>query len=101
MDDSKAVASYKQPKCAVNRTNLSIRKGRIQVVYLLIINLPCVGGFMAKQQTFKPGNIAPKSAQYRNTSTGGEVTVTRGEPFPPTPKSGQKYVTADLTKHKK
>lgn len=56
---------------------------------------------MAKQQTFKPGNIAPRSAQYRNISTGGEVTVTRGEPFPPTPKSGQKYVSADLTKHKK
>ncbi len=56
---------------------------------------------MAKNPTFKPGNIAPKSGQYKNTSTGGEVTVTRGEPLPPTRQSGQQYVLTDPTKHKK
>jgi hypothetical protein len=56
---------------------------------------------MAKKQTFKPGNIAPKSGQYMNTSTRGEVTVSRGEPLPPTPKSGQNYVLADPTKHQR
>lgn len=54
---------------------------------------------MTKRYT--PGEEAPKSGQYRNTSTDREVTVVRGEPLPPTPKPGQKYVLADATKHKK
>jgi len=49
--------------------------------------------------TFRPGEIAQVSGQYRNTSTGYEVTVTAGEPFPPTPESGQVYVLVDPTRH--
>lgn len=51
-------------------------------------------------KTFKPGEKAPGSGQYRNTRTGYEVTVVRGEPLPPTPRSGQTYVYVDRTKHK-
>ncbi|HUU28873.1 MAG TPA: hypothetical protein VM123_13765 [archaeon] len=53
---------------------------------------------MAKK--ISPGTKAPESGQYKNTSTGTEVTVTKGEPLPPTPKPGQVYVLADKTKHK-
>jgi hypothetical protein len=52
----------------------------------------------------RPGQKAPASGQYgivnRNgNKTGQERTVTRGEPLPPTPKSGQTYVIVDRTKH--
>ena len=50
--------------------------------------------------TFKPGDEAPTSGQYRNTTTGDEVTVVRGEPLPPTPKAGQRYKLVDPTRHK-
>lgn len=50
--------------------------------------------------TLKPGTPAPKSGQYRNNSTGTEVTGTRGNPLPPTPKSGQNYTLVDPTRHK-
>lgn len=54
----------------------------------------------------KPGQIAPKSGQYgllgpRGGSMGTEVTSTKGEHLPPTPKPGQQYVLVDKTKHKK
>lgn len=60
---------------------------------------------MAKE-TFKPGQTAPQSGQYeivgpRGGGTGGERTVTRGEPFPPTPEPGQEYRIVDPTKHKR
>ncbi len=48
----------------------------------------------------KSGQVCQKSGQYKNTKTGYEVTVTEGEPFPPTPKPGQNYVLVDKTKHK-
>ena len=48
-----------------------------------------------------PGTIAPKSGQYKNTSTRNEVTATKGEPLPPTPRRGQTYNLVDTTKHKK
>ena len=48
----------------------------------------------------KPGSTAPKSGQYRNNATRKEVTVTKGEPMPPTPKSGQRYMLVDPTKNK-
>lgn len=48
-----------------------------------------------------PGTKAPTSGQYRNNSTRSEVTVVRGEPLPPTPKSGQTYTIVDKTKHKR
>lgn len=52
----------------------------------------------------KPGTIAPRSGQYeqvgsRGGRTGEERTVTRGEPLPPTPKSGMGYVLVDPTKN--
>jgi hypothetical protein len=58
---------------------------------------------MAK--TFKPGEKAPLSGQYgivgpRGGDTGEERTVTKGEPLPPTPKSGQQFKLNDPTKHK-
>ena len=56
---------------------------------------------MSTRKRFKPGEIAPRSGQYRNTRTKTEVTVTRGEPFPPTPRKDQGYVLVDPTKHKK
>lgn len=53
-----------------------------------------------------PGEKAPKSGQYeqvgpRGGRTGAERTVTRGEPLPPTPRSGMGYVLVDATKHGK
>lgn len=53
------------------------------------------------KKAFKPGEEAPISGQYRNTSTGNEITGVKGKPLPPTPEKGQKYVIADVTKHKK
>ncbi len=55
-------------------------------------------------KTHKPGTISNKSGQYgivgpRGGNTGKERTVVKGEPFPPTPKPGQKYVMNDKTKH--
>jgi len=47
-----------------------------------------------------PGTPAPRSAQYRNNSTGYEVTGVKGKPLPPTPARGQTYTPVDLTKHK-
>lgn len=53
----------------------------------------------------KPGQIAKQSGQYplvgpRGGKTGAEVTVVRGEPFPPTPKPGMSFGKPDPTKHK-
>lgn len=54
----------------------------------------------------KPGTKAPSSGQYglvgpRGGKLGPEVTTVKGEPLPPTPKPGLKYVLVDKTKHKK
>lgn len=56
------------------------------------------------QPKFKPGQTAPKSGQYERINRVGsptrkEVTVTRGEPLPPTPKKGQTYRLVEQTKH--
>lgn len=56
------------------------------------------------RKTFKPGETAPRSGQYeivgpQGGRTGKERTVTRNEPLPPTPKSGQKFILTDPTKH--
>lgn len=54
----------------------------------------------------KPGEIADDSGQYRivgprGGDTGeGERTVTSGEPFPPTPQSGQRFRLVDRTQHR-
>jgi hypothetical protein len=55
-------------------------------------------------KTYKPGEEAPLSAQYkivgpRGGQTGAERTVTRGEPLPPTPEKGQRYLPVDPTKN--
>lgn len=59
---------------------------------------------MAGKKPMKPGQKASRSGQYeivgpRGGGTGKERTVTRGEPLPPTPKSGQGYKLKDPTKH--
>lgn len=52
----------------------------------------------------KPGAEAPRSGQYLQRGPRGgpvrEVTVTRGEPMPPTPKPNMDYVLVDPTKNK-
>ncbi len=55
-------------------------------------------------ETYKPGEKASYSGQYeivgpRGGSTGKERTVVKGEPFPPTEKSGQKFKLVDPTKN--
>jgi hypothetical protein len=57
---------------------------------------------MAK--VFNPGQKAKQSGQYkivgpRGGGTGKERTVTKGEPLPPTPEAGQRYILVDKTKH--
>jgi len=56
---------------------------------------------MKKQ--YKPGQTAPVSGQYpmvgpKGGDTGQEVTVVKGEPFPPTPKPNMGYGKPDKTK---
>lgn len=48
-----------------------------------------------------PGTLAPKSGQYKNPTTGNEVTGVQGKPLPPTPRPGQGYILVDPTKHKR
>jgi hypothetical protein len=58
-------------------------------------------------QTKRPGEKANTSGQYEivgprgGKTSHGERTVVKGEPMPPTPKSGQKYRFVDKTKHSK
>jgi hypothetical protein len=52
------------------------------------------------KETFRPGQIAPKSAQYeiigpRGGRTGEARSVAKGEALPPTPKPGQIYAPVD------
>lgn len=56
------------------------------------------------KKTYKPGETAPASGQYgivgpRGGDTGAERTVVRGEPLPPTPQSGQRYVMNDPSRN--
>lgn len=60
---------------------------------------------MPKERVYKPGQTADRSGQYeivgpRGGRTGIERTVTKGEPLPPTRKSGEGYRLSDPTKHK-
>ena len=59
----------------------------------------------AKASVHKPREKGPDSGQYgivgpRGGKTGVEVTVSKGETLPPTPKPGQGFVLVDKTKHK-
>lgn len=56
-------------------------------------------------KTLRPGETAPFSGQYeiigpRGGRTSEERTVTRGEPMPPTPEPGQRYLIVDRTKNR-
>lgn len=58
-----------------------------------------------KGTTHKPGQKATESGQYgvvgpRGGTSGREVTVSKGERLPPTPKPGQGFVLVNKTKHK-
>lgn len=59
---------------------------------------------MAQRSGFKPGQRAERSGQYQQQGPRGgggkEVTVVRGEPFPPTPQKGGTYRLVDATKNK-
>jgi len=58
----------------------------------------------AKTASLKPGNIARASGQYQEIGPRGgkghEVTVVKGEPLPPTRKSGATYKLVDRSKNK-
>ncbi len=59
---------------------------------------------MSRSKIFRPGEICQQSGQYEivnsdGSRTGIERTITKGEPFPPTPKHGQGYILVDKTKH--
>lgn len=59
----------------------------------------------SKSPTHKSGQKAPESGQYgvvgpKGGKTGTEITATKGETMPPTPKPGQGFVLVDKTKHK-
>lgn len=57
-----------------------------------------------KSKGLRPGQIAPQSGQYQQVGPRGgrgkEVTVTKGDPFPPTPKKGVTYNLIDSVKGK-
>jgi hypothetical protein len=59
---------------------------------------------IAMAREFKPGQHAPASGQYQQIGPRGgpgkEVTVTKGEPLPPTPSAGGSYRLVDRTKNK-
>ena len=56
-------------------------------------------------KNLKPGQKSPFSGQVeiigsKGKRTGRERTVVKGEPMPPTPKSGQRYRISDRSKNK-
>lgn len=60
---------------------------------------------MGKGKNLKPGQKTPVSGQYevvgpRGGKLGKEVTSVKGEPLPPTNKTGQKYNLVDASKNK-
>lgn len=50
--------------------------------------------------TFKPGTKVPMSGTVTVPGSGVGVTVVKGEPMPPTPKPGQKFVYKTVTNPK-
>ena len=59
---------------------------------------------MSKTSGLKPGEKAPCSGQYQQIGPRGgqghEVTVTKGEPLPPSQSKGSSYKLVDPTKNK-
>jgi hypothetical protein len=55
----------------------------------------------ASQQGHKPGTTVPDSGIVKVPGKPGGATVVQGEPFPPTPKPGDKWVYVQKTPHKK
>lgn len=59
---------------------------------------------MSNRRSFRPGQLAPASGQYRQLGrrggAGKEVTVSKGERLPPTPTAGGTYRLVDRTKNK-
>ena len=59
---------------------------------------------MSKSNGLRPGQKAGRSGQYQQIGPRGglgkEVTVTRGEPLPPTPRRGMTYNLIDPAKNK-
>lgn len=59
---------------------------------------------MSSKASFKPGQKAPASGQYQQVGPRGgkgrEVTVTKGEPLPPTQAGGATYRLVDRSKNK-
>ena len=53
------------------------------------------------KKKYHPGEVVEISGQYKNPSTGTEVTCVKGKRFPPAPEKGQTYILTDKTKHKK
>lgn len=55
-------------------------------------------------KNLKPGQKAPQSGQYITVGPrggkGNEVTTTKGNPLPPTPKPNRTYTLVDPTKNK-
>lgn len=57
----------------------------------------------SRNETYKPGMKAPRSGTYeivgrRDSRTGVERVVTKGESFPPTKRTGQLYKLVDPVK---
>jgi len=60
---------------------------------------------MSNKKIYRPGQIAPRSAQYgvvgpRGGKTGFEITGVKGKPLPPTDKPRMGYKLDDPTRHK-
>ena len=61
---------------------------------------------MNKSRPNRPGKEVRRSGQYELVNRSGrgvdrEFTLVRGEPFPPTPSSGQSFRLVDKTKHRR
>ena len=60
---------------------------------------------MPQNNPLTPGTRALESGQYEivrgGKGTGEERTVTKREPLPPPPKTGDRYRLVDKTKHRK
>ena len=56
-------------------------------------------GNIVSKTTFKPGQTAPSSGQYKVGTTNREVTMPKGHTFPPSKNLGSGYTLVDRTKN--